>query len=341
MPNSRTGADRSSKAQKPRKALLEELDKTAAALQSSESELQQAREQLDQMTQEVSQVKAELDELKQLNQELRSQNESLDRRLRQAEEDSARQAEAAKTEKREAERRRLQYQTEIERLQRTIAVLQEEEPSRAEHPEEHMPEDFAAAKASFRIDLYPRQGQYQGRIEHTLTRDKRAFRGVDQEAIAEFISSHLPTMEAEVSQTAAVEEPPESTAAESSQARPPLMTEAKILAARSPRPTRVLHSGEPFAVWLTVNPADLVAQTETPLSYKAALYAKRLGGGEHRLIGETLGAVKSADQLTIHVDCVDLPPDLYRLECMVTFQQPEGEEVSAGTFLRCGLLQVY
>ena len=105
----------------------------------------------------------------------------------------------------ECQKQRKQAEVTIENLQEKLAEYESElaqteqaqEEEVIEESEETASEDISASKATFRIDLYPRQGHYQGKIEHPLTRDKQVLSGLDQKVIAEFISKHLPQPEEE------------------------------------------------------------------------------------------------------------------------------------------------
>jgi hypothetical protein len=50
----------------------------------------------------------------------------------------------------------------------------------------------AETTSTFRLEFYPRQGNYVGKIEHTLSQDKKVLKGLDQRAITDFITTHLP-----------------------------------------------------------------------------------------------------------------------------------------------------
>jgi chromosome segregation ATPase len=49
--------------------------------------------------------------------------------------------------------------------------------------------------ATFRIDIYKRQGEYNGRIIHTISQNKKAFQTIDKNIINSFIMDHLPKIE--------------------------------------------------------------------------------------------------------------------------------------------------
>jgi hypothetical protein len=137
------------------------------------------------------QEKSELAEAEvQQAQKVMEENEELEKKLQQIEEDSSSRIEEATKNLREAERQGQQLEKEIETLKEKLAEY-EEQPPTAEEAEGEPPK---ASKATFLIHLYPRQGHYRGKIEHSLTRDKKPFSGVDQVAIAKFIAEHLPPM---------------------------------------------------------------------------------------------------------------------------------------------------
>jgi len=88
---------------------------------------------------------------------------------------------------------------ELQKAQIKIAELDKfsEKITIAEQSEILESEELKAPKATFRIDLYKRDEGYKGRIDHPLTKDKKVFNGLDQNAIIEFIMSHLPQEEEE------------------------------------------------------------------------------------------------------------------------------------------------
>ena len=97
---------------------------------------------------------------------------------------------------REAERRNHQLEKRVHALEAKIADSEKKRLS-SDDPKEGRLKTRSSSKATFILHFYPREGYYQGRIEHTGDEgdiDTNAFRGIDQGTISDFISSHLPSL---------------------------------------------------------------------------------------------------------------------------------------------------
>ncbi len=137
------------------------------------------------------------EEKKRARQNKREDKEALKKKPREAEEKMNRLAQALEREKLETERQRRYYESRLRELEQRFAETSAVPQAKAAD-EETEPENIASPKATFRIDLYAHQGEFQGKIEHMLTHEKRAFKGLDQAAISEFMAAHLPHVEAKV-----------------------------------------------------------------------------------------------------------------------------------------------
>jgi hypothetical protein len=194
------------------------------------------------------------------------------------------------------------------------------------HTEETIPEDFSVGRAAFRIELYPRQGHYQGKIEHLLTRDKKGFSGLDSEIIMGFISKHLPPKEEQVEEP----QPDALPAQEAGQVEQNGQTEGtlhirefNIIPTGAWRPTGVVPTDSPFHVQLTLDPSDIASEQAGGLNYNVSIYAKRLEGGLRKIIGEVKGEVKSTDPFKTKVAATALPSGTYRFEAIGKFKEEE------------------
>lgn len=336
MANQKNSSRPQQKAEKTKKALAEEIEAIKAKFKETEAELEQARAALEEMTDLSTELQKEVDELK-------KENDRLANRLRSAEENASKQAEAAKREVREAERQRTQFERQIQQLQATVAALEQKLDS-IEHREELPAEDVSAPKSSFRIDLYPREGHHHGRIEHTLTKDKRAFSGVDQVAITEFIASHLPKLGevTEEPRPKAVPSAPGTPTAEETLARPeievataeprPAEAEEEILSivavqAFQPTdatyPTRTLASTEDFAVETTfrLSGPEGLRLTQERAPFRVAWYVHKLAGGGRSEPLVTVEDELSPDkqEYSIRAEAPKPAPGMYRLMSVVNF----------------------
>jgi hypothetical protein len=195
-----------------------------------------------------------------------------------------------------------------------------------QHTEEMIPEDFSVGRAAFRIELYPRQGHYQGKIEHLLTRDKKGFSGLDNEVIMGFISEHLPPKEEQVEEP----QPDALPAKEADQVETNGQTtealhirEFNIIPTGAWRPTGVVPTNSPFHVQLILDPSDIATEQAGRLNYNVSIYAKRLEGGHRKIIGEVKGEVKSTDPFKTKVAATALPTGIYRFEAIGKFKEEE------------------
>ena len=192
---------------------------------------------------------------------------------------------------------------------------------------ETLAEEISASKATFRLDLYPRQGHYQGRIEHLLTQDKKPFSGLDQEAIMDFISSHLPHIE---------------------EFEPPVVpppTEQAELSQTSIRltltvPNQVVPHDQSFQIQLTLD-LTTVAPRDLPLGYQVAIYAKCLEGGTRQILDQFEDTITSAKVVALDMNVKVPQPGTYRLEVVLTTRLPEGTPAPYTAFVEDGFLQIY
>ena len=203
------------------------------------------------------------------------------------------------------------------RLEKKIVDLQ--------HTEETIPEAFSVGRAAFRIELYPRQGHYQGKIEHLLTKDKKVFSGLDNETIISFISRHLPQREEEIiepvpSEPLAGEVPHVETTGHTDTLH---IRELNIIPTGAWRPSGVVPTDSPFHVQLTLDPSNIITEQAAALNYKVSIYAKRLEGGLRQIIGEAKGKIKTANPFKTKVAATALPPGTYRFEAIGKFNQKE------------------
>ena len=83
---------------------------------------------------------------------------------------------------------------EIAAFQQQVKALKKAQKKAASTPKPNKKQgEIAAAKSIFRIELYnPSDGEWQGRIEYLLTKQKETFQGLDMEAIETFMRSYMP-----------------------------------------------------------------------------------------------------------------------------------------------------
>lgn len=218
-------------------------------------------------------------------------------------------------------------------LDKKIADLQ--------HAEETIPEDFSVGRAAFRIELYPRQGHYHGKIEHPLTKDKKVFSGLDNESIMAFISKHLPQKEEEPIEAHPATLPAVAVAkietadqTESTQIR-----EFNIIPTGAWRPTAVIPPDSPFHVQLTLDPSRLMKKQTTALNYNLSIYAKRLEGGFRQAIGEVKGEIKTSTPFKTKIAFAPLPSGTYRFEAVGTMNEKD-KQLPVDVFRESSLINI-
>jgi hypothetical protein len=224
-----------------------------------------------------------------------------------------------------------------------VAGLQEAN-AKLEPSNGHVPGGISKAKATFRIDLYPRQGHFQGKIVHPLTKDDRVLKGLDMNAIMEFITDHLPRQEDETTA-------PRKTATQTKELpvagmKPEYsstlqLRDLKIIPAGASSPSNVLRSGQTFQVALTLDPTKAVAEYGASMAYKINIYTKRLGGGSRQMAGAVSGSIESADLLTAIVASAPLSSGTYKIEADASFNPSIGETEMTAVLKESNLVHVY
>lgn len=216
----------------------------------------------------------------------------------------------------------------------------------AEHWGRAISKDILSQKASYRIDLYRYPGQYQGKIEHIQTKDKKAFTGLDGIAIIEFMSRHLPQVEKTEPHVAQPIAPGETVEdfIDSERISGPFkrLSDLRIIPVGADTPIATLGQNQIFEVHVNVDLTDVIMPEDESIEKTLTIYAKRLGG-PHEIIGEARSIPISSGKRTFKMNCKSLPVGAYRLEAFLTFNRPPGVSVSLpnGFFLKGSILNVY
>ncbi|MGD8461631.1 MAG: hypothetical protein PVH27_14845, partial [Desulfobacterales bacterium] len=220
----------------------------------------------------------------------------------------------------------------------------------AEHWDKAISKDILSQKSSYRIDLYRYQGQYQGKIEHILTKDKKAFTDLDGSAIIEFMSRYLPQVEHKVEKTephVAQSIPPGETVedfidAEHISGPLQLLSDLRIIPVGADTPTTTLSQTQIFEVHVNVDLTDVIIPEDESIEKTLTIYAKRLGG-PHEIIGLTRSIPISSGKRTFKMIGKSLSVGAYRLEAFLTFNRPPGVSASLpnSSFLKGSILNVY
>lgn len=210
------------------------------------------------------------------------------------------------------------------------------------HPvDETISEDFSIGRAAFRIEIYPRQGHYHGKIEHPLTKDKKVFSGLDNDSIISFISKHLPQKEEEHMKAQHANLPLEAVPKIETAHQPESkqIQDLKIIPTGAWRPTSVIPHDTAFHVQLTVDPSKLMKEHVNELNYKLSIHAKRLDGGFRQTIGEVTGEIKSPTPFKTKIASAPLPSGTYRFEAVGTMREKK-KQFSTDVFRESSLINV-
>jgi hypothetical protein len=303
--------------------LQEELSELQDALKKKENEISECRGKL-------QQAQDELAHLKELQAKL-NEAEGAERRLQVS------------------ETHEHQLAKRISDLEKVIEFLKSKFEA-AEQWDKAISKDILSQKASYRIDLYRYQGQYQGKIEHILTKDKKAFTGLDGIAIIEFMSRHLPQVEDKVEKTephVAQPIPPGETVEDfidSERISGPLqrLSDLRVVPVGADTPITTLSQNQIFEVHVNVDLTDVIIPEDESIEKTLTIYAKRLGG-PHEIIGEARSIPISSGKRTFKMIGKSLPVGAYRLEAFLTFNRPPGVSASLphSFFLKGSILNVY
>lgn len=243
----------------------------------------------------------------------------------------------AEKHQRALEQTKREQKKKITRLQKELETTRQSDESTFE--------DISAGRATFRIDLYPREGHFHGKIIYPLTKDDRTLKGLDMSAIEDFISKHLPQLEEQVTQPQpAVAQQNESSfpaAPTTFHAKTPRMREFNLFSDYAPSPSNIIKHNQPFQVQLIFDPTNAIKEQGAPIDYHASLYAKRLEGGFRKITGEVRGNIESADLFTTMLASAPLPTGTYRLKAFVTFKPIDGEPPEVPAFRESSLIHVH
>jgi hypothetical protein len=208
--------------------------------------------------------------------------------------------------------------------------------------EEIFPVYRGSSMASFRIDLYRHEGRYQGRVVYLLTKEKKAFSGLNHKAIADFVNEHLPQSEESfVAPEPVASVPTKSPVETSNQAfktasirKFSLVQEGKVQKEKS------IPRDQIFQVVLIVDLPQSIVEKNFPCPYKISVYAKRMGGGLRKTLGETRGQITSAGEFTATVHCAPLPVGIYRFVAFGTSNIKKDQQESIVQFHESSMFNV-
>jgi hypothetical protein len=242
--------------------------------------------------------------------------------------------------------------TELEKQEKKLVTLHKdlenknksliEQIADLQKTEETFPVYSGSSKASFRIDLYPHEGHYQGKVVHLLTNEKKAFSGLNHKAIADFVNEHLPQSEESfVAPEPVVSVPTKSPVETPNQASKTASIRKFTLVQKGKvQKEKSIPHDQIFQVVLIFDPLKSIFEENLPCPYKISVYAKRMGGGLRKTLGETRGQITSAGEFTATVHCAPLPVGIYRFVAFGTSNIKKDQQESIVQFHESSMFNV-
>lgn len=344
--------------------LQEELSIAQDKLSRARQELQESREEITKLQSALEDTQAEATKLKERQKQselaeaeleqaikLMEENEQLKTRLQNAEEMLSAQIEEVTENLHKAEQQQKDLAKENLELKRKIADY--DATDSLEDRQEKVP-DITAARSSFQINLYPRQGKFHGQIIHSLTQDKRTFSSLEDGTIVAFISSHLPQISENGDTPRQPLASPELTAAPGAkdiaekeqeevtdEAVIPRVIKIETVQADTGTPSSVMHHNQTYQVVFTLDCSHLFLAKKTPLNHRIKIIAKQLGSRNQHIIGESKGLTNLTEGMKIKTNVISsLPPGHYRLMANVQFGSLKSDEVPKTKFFQGRAFQV-
>lgn len=273
---------------KTKEMLQEELSKTQKNLIQSRNEMKKVRKKLNEANSELN-------------------------KLKEALQDSKKQQEESNQKITDLRQTKLRLQEEKETLEKQLA-----DQNSFTH------EEISAAKSTFHINIYPRQGQFQCKIVHPLTKDKEVFTGLDSNVILNFISSHLPKttdndedlFQSDTQQFYTTAGLPGASSEIAERRWRLIELETKTIDTGAP--IVVLHHKQPYAIDLTIDFKNLKFPKGTTTNHEVAVFAKRLGSSERYLIAEAEDVIELTETKHIKMKGKALQPGRYKMHADVT-----------------------
>jgi tetrahydromethanopterin S-methyltransferase subunit B len=251
--------------------------------------------------------------------------------------------------------------TELEEQERELETLHKNSENEVGPPTEQMAdipkiedtsrENGRYGKEAFSINLYLREGHYQGIVSHVLSNStpirtddqkRKTFKGVDHKAIADFINENLPQPEELSVAPEPVAPEPEKSPVETQKPafktasirKFTLVREGKVQKERS------IPHNQIFQVALVVDPLESIVEENLPCPYNISVHAKRMGGGFKQILGTTRGQITTAGELTANVHCASLPAGIYRFVAFGTINIKKDMQESIVQFHESSIFMV-
>ncbi|MEK7728257.1 MAG: hypothetical protein AAB354_07560 [candidate division KSB1 bacterium] len=290
----------------------------------------------------------------------RAEKEALKKKSREIEEEMNRIAKALEREKRETERLRLHYESRLHEMEQRVAAAKAARHA-APASEEAEEENISSSKATFRIDLYSHERQFQGKIEHMLTHDKCAFSGIDHAAMNAFIAAHLPQVETKVEELQKIDalQAHEESKLEAPTVTPSAPAATPALAAEPrPNPLRlrgmdILLSGshsrvsmlafdQAFDLQFELEHAERIPPELASWSCQVAFFAKRLESGPQQNLGEITHQLSASEHTPpFRLLGAHLPRGTYRLVAVASIRCSEAAQTKPYSLTAQKYIQIY
>lgn len=172
------------------------LDNCQSQLEAIENQQQEKDGKIGELDKELSDTKNELEKdlakLKQDNTELGRQVKTLKKDNEKLTQKTKELNDSLKKEKERAQSKQKELESQINQLKKKLEEHERESQNESETQSSER-EQIEDTKSTFRIDIYPYQNKYLGKIEHTLSKDKRTLSSLNSQEIINFISAHLPS----------------------------------------------------------------------------------------------------------------------------------------------------
>ena len=334
---------------KTKAQLIEELAKTQILLSEKEEMLEEAQELLsaaqqkpadsDELKERLEETQAKLEEAEAFAEDMTSRTEQLEKEVeslnvrieaskkRALDED---EINALNKELEKSEKLRKALKEEKENLEDKLNDLLKKQPAQEAKSEIEL-QPIESSKSTFLIEIYPRNGGYSGRIQHALTKNQKTFKGLDKEAIYQFIHAHRPQDDDAL---------PERMQATSSSGKP-LASIVKgsahihsfALKTRDNAPGKQMPARTSFRAEMTLDLHELASNfSGMSLDYDIQIFARQLGKRRKDLVAETKATAPWAESLAGKVDEISLPAGNYQLVTIATFRTTDDSTVPVIAF---------
>ena len=284
------------------------------------SRLKSQTEMLDQLKKSLAKLDGIEDDAKTLRKLLADYGNKLSDQIQQLE-----------RERKAADTRQITILQHINKISEKLEKLE----TRMELVERHkidLPDAISASKASFRIDIYPHQGHYRGKIEHLLSKTKKAFQGLDSKTITGFISQVLDKLETGDNPTTIkvdtdpkikVADEVEMAEATEDDRQMPSLIKFKVYEPGSSISTMLIFKDKIFKLRAMLRCDHMNISSEDPLAYKIIICAHSLEDRTEHLLGEVNGHMSSASSSKLKISCRVPYTGTYRLKAYASFFRPK------------------